>query len=74
MTTTAYDYEAQRWLSGDNARRELLKQTREEIALLTSNRRSEFLKLIGITSEHADSYVRTMHAQEARLVRELDRS
>lgn len=46
---TAYDYEAQRWLAGPAATRALVRQLNSELVVLTSDRRLEYARFVGMS-------------------------
>lgn len=50
---------------------ELLRVTREELAIMRSPEASAFAKFIGVSPADTPSYVATLEAQERRLVRDL---
>lgn len=47
---TAYDYDGQRWVHGDRARRLRLDQVESEIALLSSHNAHAYARSIGLPS------------------------
>lgn len=62
----AYDYEAQRWVTGAEAVRVRRAQLDEELALLGSDRAAEYLRMIGSSATVRESLA-SVRAQLAEL-------
>lgn len=70
----AYDYTAQVWFTGREAKERLLTQTRAELAALTGPRADAYAKFIGLVKCFRADYVGSLRNQETRLTRELAQS
>lgn len=60
----AYDYDRQCWIDGEPARLLRLTQIADELALLTSPRRNEYARFIGVD---ATAHVTRLVAERSRL-------
>lgn len=71
---TAYDYTAQVWFTGRQAKERLLAQTRAELAALTGPRADAYAAFIGLVKCFRSDYIGSLRTQELRLSRELAQS
>ena len=64
--TAAYDYQAQRWVTGERAASLRRQQWAEELELLDSDQGEDFARFAGITDRvEAITNLRALLAQEA---------
>lgn len=59
-TPVAYDYDAQRWITGESAEKLRQEQLRDELDLLMSMRGEEFARFIGVKRQVAIDAIKSL--------------